>query len=265
MTLLFSKKGISTLKKLSETKALYAFDFDGTLAGIVLQSTKAKMTSTTEKLLKKFSTQVPVAVISGRSILDLKKRIAEPPSYLIGNHGLEGFDHKKTPLALARGQKICKAWSKALQTMDLKSDIEIENKSFSLALHYRQSKNKKRAQKEILAALPLLTPPPQIITGKSVFNLLPPGSPNKGTALMDLLKKTKIKNVFFIGDDDTDEDVFSLSKTPGEFVTVRVGKKKSSKAQFFIQRQSDINRLLRVLIRFISIDGEMRENGKRRN
>ena len=70
---------------------------------------------------------------------------------------------------------------------------------------------------------------------------------------MDVLKRSDLKHVFYIGDDDTDEDVFSLPETEGtNIMTVRVGRKASSHAGYFIDRQSEINKLLRLLISFHS-------------
>ena len=48
------------------------------------------------------------------------------------------------------------------------------------------------------------------------------GAPHKGAAILDLLKNSELQHVFYIGDDDTDEDVFSLpSYGPGQVMTVR--------------------------------------------
>jgi len=49
----------------------------------------------------------------------------------------------------------------------------------------------------------------------------------------------------YVGDDDTDEDVFSL---PDErILSVRVGKKLMSAAQLYLERQSQMGSLLRYL------------------
>ena len=107
---------------------------------------------------------------------------------------------------------------------------------------------KKLSKEKIIAAIESLTSGPRIIPGKFVFNLLPRQAPHKGMAVMELLNKTNTKYVFYIGDDDTDEDVFSLPSK--NIFTVRVGKKKNSSARFYIERQSEINKLLRLIIGF---------------
>ena len=248
MITLFSKGSLIVLESLSFTKTLYAFDFDGTLAKIVPVPSNAYMTKTTEKLLTELSELVPIAIISGRSIQDLKQRVGLQPQFLIGNHGLEGGEKNKN--SLLNAQKICNSWIKSLKKQDFESDIEIENKTYSIALHYRRSRNKTLAKTQINSALKKLSPPPRLITGKFVFNLLPPGSQHKGAAMLDLIQKSKANHAFYIGDDDTDEDIFGVPYKSGQLMTVRVGIKKSSQAKYYIDRQSEVNRLLRLLINF---------------
>ena len=247
---LFSKEGLVILESLSFTKTLYAFDFDGTLAKIVKVPSEAKMSQKTEELLRELSKMVPVAIISGRSVRDLQMRLNIRPEYLIGNHGLEGLGAKAGTLIQA--QKVCRPWVKFLKSIPLESGIEIEDKIYSLAVHYRRARNKTRAKKQIKEIVKALTPPPRVINGKSVFNLLPLTAPHKGAAILDLKKIAGLKHVFYIGDDDTDEDVFSLPYDEGQTMSVRVGKKKTSMARYFVESQSDVNKLLRLLIRYHS-------------
>jgi len=49
-----------------------------------------------------------------------------------------------------------------------------------------------------------------------------------------------------VGDDETDEDVFSLSDT--RILTVRIGEKKFSAARFFLKRQTEIAEVLRYIV-----------------
>ena len=246
MNPLFSKASLMILESLSFTKTLYAFDFDGTLSKIVRTPNEATLARTTEVLLKRLSEFAPVAILSGRSIADLKTRLGFQPKYLIGNHGLEGLG--KNNGSLNDAQSACELWKKKLKAADFGVGTEIEDKTYSLAIHYRRSRNKKFAKEQIRSALSSLHPQPRVVTGKSVVNLLPIGAPHKGVAVLELMKKAGMKHSFFIGDDDTDEDVFELPEA--RIVTARVGYKKSSHAQFYIERQNEINQLLRLLIRF---------------
>lgn len=250
MKYLFSKPGIQVLESLAFTGTLYAFDFDGTLAPIVSTPDKAKPSKATESLLQSISEHAPTAVISGRALSDLKRRLSFIPDHLIGNHGLEGLSlHNDSSL---QAHSICESWSKQLQrNWKFESGIFVEDKIYSLALHYRRARNKKGARIKLFQKIEKLNPAPRIILGKCVMNLIPTGAPHKGVALLELMMHSNLKCALYVGDDDTDEDVFSLPDA--RIISVRVGEKKSSNAQFFIKRQSEMNRLLKLVYKNVRV------------
>lgn len=243
---LFGKTGSAVLEAFTFTRTLYAFDFDGTLARIVRVPENARMAPKTEALLRRLSELAPVAIVSGRSVADLRRRIPFEPAYLVGNHGLEGLGTRKD--SLEKAAEICAAWKRELAPRPWAAGVEVEDKAFSLALHYRRARARAQARRQLEQALESLQPAPRVIRGKFVFNLLPPGAPHKGAAILDLLRVSGMRHVFYVGDDDTDEDVFGLAEELGQAITVRVGKKKDSHAGYFIERQAQIDRLLRMLI-----------------
>ncbi len=208
------------------------------------------MTKTTETLLRELSKYAPVAIVSGRSLADLKERVQIKIPFLVGNHGLEGLGNRGG--ALQSAVAASNTWKKTLSTIDFGAGVEIEDKTYSLAIHYRRSRNKRQSKQLIKSAIAELSPPPRIIPGKQVVNLLPEGAPHKGLALLELMRKSGSKQAFYIGDDDTDEDVFGL---PDEKVmSVRVGEKRKSQAKYYVRQQSELNRLLQVLINFYRQD-----------
>lgn len=247
---LLTSKGLIVLESLSFTKTIYAFDYDGTLAKIVRNPSDAFLTETTSRLLNQLSLLVPVAIISGRSAEDLKSRLLFKPQFIVGNHGLEGM--KLNSLSMEESTGITLQWMNILEKKNWKSrfGIELENKKFSIAIHYRKSRNKKDAKKEIQKTLTVLQPSARIIEGKSVFNLLPLNAPHKGMAMLDLINISQSRHGFYLGDDDTDEDVFNMKYSQGQLMTVRVGHKKNSQAKYYLSRQSEVNTLLRILIQF---------------
>lgn len=250
MKKLFVADNLKLLEALSFTPTLYAFDFDGTLSKIVRNPQDATIKPSIDRLLKELAMHAPVAIISGRSIDDLKNHLKFIPPHIIGNHGLEGLGTR--PDALEVAHKICENWKKYLEAHlpknELVAGMEIEDKSFSIAIHYRKCASKKKAKIDVLNVVANLDPKPRIILGKCVVNLLPPGAPHKGVALVELMFQTGIKSAFYIGDDDTDEDVFSLPNA--RILSVRVGKKSTSQAQFYIHEQKDVERLLQTILRF---------------
>jgi trehalose 6-phosphate phosphatase len=250
MKYLFTHSGMRILESLCFTKTVFAFDFDGTLSKIVPKPSEATLSPKICMLMQNLSSHARIAIISGRSKKDLATRIPFKSHYMIGNHGLEGL--KKEDSNWDKFQEITLTWKNYLQNnfLDSESDpgLKLENKTFTLAIHYRHSRHKQKARDQILNVVRKLTPPPRIIAGKSVLNLIPRGAPHKGLAILEIIKKENATSAFYIGDDDTDEDVFSLPET--RILTVRVGRKHSSAAQYYIKRQSEISRLLMTLSQF---------------
>lgn len=249
MNEIFSETGKKVLESLTFTKTLYAFDFDGTLSAIVAKPESAQANPVTEALLTKLTKLVPVAILSGRSVRDLKSRLEAPVKHLIGNHGLEGLGAKKKSIEYAN--KSCRAWVKQFgvksRTIPSLLGVDLEDKTYSLALHYRRSRNRRKARAGLFKLIQELQPPPRVIHGKCVLNLVPAGGPHKGVALLELMLSLDVRCAMYIGDDDTDEDVFALPDS--RIISIRVGKKKSSQARFYVNRQSEINRLLRFIIK----------------
>lgn len=251
MKSLFSPEGIRMLEALSFTDALFAFDFDGTLAPICDDPGEARMAERTEALLRELSARVPIAIVSGRSLADLSGRVPVRASYLIGNHGLEGLPGAT---AISELKSRCAGWKAAISialAQEPDPGIRLEDKGLSLAIHYRASRRKKSARARILKALGPLEEEARILAGKQVFNVVPVGGPHKGMALARVMAHSGAKAAFFIGDDHTDEDVFGM---PGlRVLSVRVGRKAGSQAQYYIRQQSEIDLLLRELNGFHSI------------
>ncbi|MGZ3695041.1 MAG: trehalose-phosphatase [Bdellovibrionota bacterium] len=248
MKYLFSEEGLSELALTSSQSCLLAFDFDGTLAPITGIPSQAQLNKDTQTLLHRLALLYPVAVVSGRGVADLTGRLPLGLHSYIGNHGIEGLESARKNYASA--EKVCAAWHFALTGLFAShgfDDIFLENKRLSLAVHYRNSRQPVKRRRDILTLCALLVPPPRVLPGKFVINLIPPELPNKGDALQELIKAAKAKTAIYVGDDDTDEDVFRL-KLPN-VLSVLVGRRKVSDANFYLKDQTETQHLLEVLLR----------------
>src|SRR5204862_6658138 len=85
--------------------------------------------------------------------------------------------------------------------------IVIENKTYSISIHYRASRNRRLALQMIDRAIRDL-PGIRRIGGKLVVNLLPKNAPTKGEALERSRRLLVCDSALYVGDDETDEDVF---------------------------------------------------------
>jgi len=249
MEYLFSSTGLYRLQEQLQYRAVFALDFDGTLAQITSFPEAARMRPITQNLLKQLARRDYVTVISGRSLADLKRRVHQDNVRLVGNHGVESEIKDYSHIQDHAGA-VCAAWKSDLIAMlresQAGSSIDIEDKHYSLSLHYRRSTNYSFCLEAIRQAIRLLTPNPRVLSGKAVVNLLPPGLPNKGHAFMDAMLDAKLSHGFFVGDDATDEDVFVNGSA--SLFTIRVGYDPDSAAQFYLRDQTEIERLMRIFV-----------------
>jgi len=248
MTYLFSDEGRLALRALATRPILYAFDFDGTLARISQDRDTVELSQSIYEGLSKLAHRIPCAIVSGRSLSDLASRVNGVVPHLIGNHGLES--PLTAPATLIRAEHICKGWMQRFDTDFIESlkmyEAEIENKRYTLTLHYRVTDDPARVRTALVPLLDQLAPTPRLIFGKASVNVLPPGEAGKGPASLALMRHLRQTGLFFTGDDETDEDVFELSE--GLVMGVRVRPHEKSRAGYFIHHQGEIKDILRLLI-----------------
>jgi trehalose 6-phosphate phosphatase len=250
MTFLFSKPGLERLEQIIRPGVLCVFDFDGTLAPIVAEHAQACLPSDILRQLLELSNHARVAIITGRSVADIRTRLRFEPHFIIGNHGLEGVPgwegHSENHEA------ICQSWAQRLSTMlqdhaTFDPRISLENKRYSLSVHYRMVSNQSETEKQLAEVFTQLLPRPRIITGKCVFNLLPEGGPDKGSALEQLMRFTGAPSAIYVGDDVTDEDVFRLQRH--DILSVRIEPDSHSAAEFYLHDRLEISQLLDELVK----------------
>jgi trehalose 6-phosphate phosphatase len=244
-----SDEGLRALGHAASQALLYAFDFDGTLAPISSDRRAVSVSAATLELLGELSKQAPCAIVSGRALVDVATRINGDVPHVIGNHGIE------SPLAsrrmLIEAEQTCATWKRQLES---RPDItppgaEIEDKRYSLTMHFRNAQNPVDASMTALTALRRLNPTPELMEGKYSINLLPPGHGGKGPATLALMTHLGRTGLFYIGDEETDETVFALGKVVK--MGVRVGRLDGSRAGFYLQDQTEVEELLRLLVRFM--------------
>jgi trehalose 6-phosphate phosphatase len=154
-----------------------------------------------------------LAFVSGRPIgeLDLLFSPLQLPS--IGGHGAEIRIIADTPSQPPRLPLLDPQVKRAFAAIaDAGPGIIIEDKGYSLALHYRLAPEKQRivcdAASAICARVDL---PLELLPGKSVVEIKYAGF-NKGTAVRELMTYAPFsgRRPLFIGDDMTDRDVFAI-------------------------------------------------------
>ena len=243
----FSPEGVACLAAMLATRPLLAFDIDGTLAPIVARPEEARLPDDVQHCLAALAQGNEVAIITGRSVSDARRMFTFEPRYLIGNHGAEGIPAwRERTAAFAR---TVREWHDALDACNALdgTGVMLEDKRYSLSLHYRQAPSPEDACRAIHRCIDDLRPMPKVIDGKAVVNVLPPDAPDKGDALRALIDETRCRNALYVGDDDTDETVFGLHLP--SLLTLRVEPSPDSAAALFLRDQREVLPLIRQIAR----------------
>jgi trehalose 6-phosphate phosphatase len=238
---ILAREQAPTLLRLARRRLLVALDYDGTLAPIVKQPERAALPPRTRRLLKRLAALYPCVVISGRSRRDLLRRVRGLGlAGAFGNHGGE-----PSPGAAARRKQVAR-WRRTLER-ELRGveGVWIEDKGLSLAVHYRAAPSPAAVRAAIRAAADRL-PGARVMGGKRVVNVLPARGPHKGAALEEARRRLRCEATLYVGDDETDEDAFALGGASR--IGVRVGRKRRSRARYFVSGQAGVDALLERLV-----------------
>lgn len=238
---LWSPAGERALRAAFAKPVLVGFDFDGTLAPIVRDPNAAHMRRLTRSRLARLAGLVPCAVVSGRALADVEPRVDNVPlAAVIGSHGLEPFFRS------ARLAKRVRAWDRAVGG-DLAAlpEVRLERKPYGFAVHFRGAEHPERARRAIRRVLSRLTDA-RVMWGAALADVVPLGAPSKDQGVEHLRRKTRARQVIYVGDDTTDEDVFRAG-LERDWMTIRVGRSGKSHARYFLDDQREIDRLLTTL------------------
>ena len=242
MKYLFARGNRDVVRQFARSRVLLAFDFDGTLAPIVPDPGRAAMRPETRARFSALARRYPCVVISGRSRADTVRRLRGIRVVeVVGNHGIEPW--QPSPRAVPAVRRWRRSLARQLAPF---TGVAVEDKVYSLAVHYRRSVEKEKARVAILRAAGRFRDA-RLVSGKQVVNLLPTDAPHKGIALERLRARFACETAIYVGDDQTDEDVFGLGQ-PGRLLTIRVGRKRRSAAAYFLKSQAEIDRLLESLL-----------------
>src|SRR3569623_88817 len=250
---LFSPSGLRRLDQVVCPGLLCVFDFDGTLSPLVTHPEHANMPEEVQQRLMTLKNPATVAVITGRSVADIRQRLGFDPHYFAGNLGLEGVPGWEG--RTRQYEESCRAWSRKLAAAladraRFDPGISLEDKRYSLSIHYRHANDHRRAAEALHALFASQTPEARVIGGKYVFNLMPDDTVDKGRALEQLMRISGACAAIYAGADVTDEAVFRLHRP--DVLSVRVEASSDSAAELFLQRREEIVRLLDELIAHLS-------------
>jgi trehalose-phosphatase len=237
-------------------------DYDGTLTPIVSQPAHAMLSDSTREAVRTLAAHMPVAILSGRDLDDVRRRVGINEIIYAGSHG---FD-----IAGPRGLRkqvateflpILDAAEKELgEKLAGTSGTLLERKRFSIAAHYRQANESgvtkvERAVNQTAASYREL----RIIAGKKVYDLQPDIDWNKGRAVVWLLETLGLEQPevlpLYIGDDLTDENAFRALEQRGVGIVVGA-QSRSTAARYGLKSPAEVERFLRELAARLSANAD---------
>ena len=191
-------------------------DIDGTLADFTLNPKDSVIPTSTLTLLQKIQTYgVKIAAVTGRSLAEARQMLSPLTLPIAATHGLEiafddSSDHNETNVVSVNIIELAVITESIIQSCIPFDDFIVENKPYSVALHFRKNPALADAAYTIMVQTLKSHDNWTLKSGKYVWEVVPKGA-NKGSAILALLKKVQSnKSVFpiFIGDDITDEAGF---------------------------------------------------------
>lgn len=247
---LFTREGESALATIIRRRPLLAFDFDGTLAPIVTRPQDARLSTAMATRLSTLGEHLPVAIITGRAVADVRDRLGFVPRYLFGNHGAED---ELDPVGSFERTRELNRLRRTLRTRSAEfsaAGILVEDKGQSLALHYRQAPDPDHAAAMIHDMLSEHCAHLRVFAGKMVVNVTAGNAPDKADAVRALLTRSGASCALFAGDDVNDEPVFAAAAP--DWLTIRVGQDNAgSKALYFLRDTDEMSLLCDRVMRLL--------------
>jgi trehalose 6-phosphate phosphatase len=204
----------SLVPHLSETAVL--LDIDGTLLDFAATPREVwvppGLAKTLNRLLER--TDGALALVSGRSLNDIDLIFAPDTFPAVGGHGAEMRIETDSEAVAAHAPPMDKELKRRLAAIaKLSPGILLEDKGYSLALHYRLAPHAEKAIYEAVSLIRADLPnaPIEVLPGKQVCEIKHSGF-TKATGVLELMTHEPFKGrrPFFIGDDVTDESVFAI-------------------------------------------------------
>jgi trehalose 6-phosphate phosphatase len=246
---LFSLPGEAALAAVMPHGPLIALDFDGTLAPIVATPDLARVPLPVSGRLRKLSHVLQVAILTGRSVDDVKGRLDFEPHFIIGNHGAEDGCAERERMLQAGLDPVRECLTRRADDL-VRAGVTVEDKRLSLALHYRLSRNAEAARSLISELVPGKFDAVRVVPGKMVANIVHAEAPDKAQALFELVGRCSSDCAIFVGDDANDEPVFAAA--PAGWLTVRVGRDAPhSAAAFYLDGSFELALFLDRLLRHV--------------
>src|ERR1700688_1604878 len=191
-------------------------DIDGTLLDLAPTPREVwvppGLAKTLNRLVEK--TSGALALVSGRSLNDIDLIFAPEQFSAVGGHGAEMRISVDNEAVATHAPPMDKELKRRLGAIaKISPGNLLEDKGYSLALHYRLAPHAEKAIYEAVSLIRADLPnaPIEVLPGKCVFEIKHAGF-TKASGVRELMTHEPFRGrrPFFIGDDVTDESVFAI-------------------------------------------------------
>jgi trehalose 6-phosphate synthase/phosphatase len=249
---------LEVLDLIGRNEVILFIDFDGTIAPIADAPDRVVVPHQVRTALEQLTAIMPLAVISGRALSDLRERIGISGIILAGNHGAEiqidgeVLRESGTDETAASLKSLLDALRSFLGGIP---GILIEDKGITASVHFRNADPSQEG--EVLRIFWDIARDYarefRITTGKKVIEIRPQNAWNKGDAVKRIMEHLGGNAMpLYVGDDTTDEDAYHVIREKG--ISVSIGE--NAEADYYLQSQDEVGSFLEWLTGVLRIRQE---------
>lgn len=233
-------------------RILFLLDFDGTLCELKSRPNLARLTPERRRVLARLRDgSWRVAVLSGRALPDLRRRVAVRGFFYGGNFGIEmrgeGWRFLHPRVSAFRGA-LAVVHRRLLACFRDIPGVIVERKGWGAALHYRnvpadrlpefRSRLARFRRSGGGAGL-------EWLRTERAWEIVPDIAWGKGPAGLLLWRRLGRPYLIAIGDNSSDEQMFRAVR--GRGLSVRVGRSRRSRAAYWLEDVAEVYRFLEHL------------------
>lgn len=231
-------------------------DYDGTLAPVASVPSQPVLSERMRSTLQRLAQLCPVALVSGRDIRDLKRRVDLQDLIYLASGGLEAIGPGGRYVHLSEEDLVPLLNHVDRDLRYAIGDIRgalVERRRFSVALHHRLVDPKEMPRlRAVFDDVARWHPELKVVKGKRALELRADLEWDRGKAVELVVNTLQLKSALpvYIGDDRADEEAFEAIGERG--VTVLVTEKpRETAAQYVLSDFEEVQQFLEQVIEML--------------
>jgi trehalose-phosphatase len=211
-------------------RLMLLLDFDGTLAPIRRRPELARLGPSERALLRRLNREgARVAVVSGRSLADLRLRVGLPDVHYVGVFGLQAAEpgwRWTHPRARAAARALAALAARLRRAFADLPGVIVENKGAGVSVHYRAVPASRRGpfDRRLRRVRALAVRGVRWRRGQRAWEATPVAAWDKGRAVLMLWRRHGRPFLVALGDDRFDEPMFRAARGRGGGLRVGTGR-----------------------------------------